>query len=242
MAEGLRGSGVRAHVECRRAVAWRRFLFRVVAPLDAGRFCYVRDPEEPGKDRRKAEERRGGIVKITEVQREFPRKFRGYDPEAVRAHLEQVAEVVASAEREAARLKAENEGLKSDLGQRYRSEHTVAEALLQAQEVGARVKAEAEAEAQTTVEAAKAEAERIVTVARAEAEARRARAEELAEEAERQLASLRRALVEAVSRGRGALSAGLEALGVAEAWLANEKGDELGGVPEDEEVLETVRP
>ena len=147
---------------------------------------------------------------MTDVQRTFPRRFRGYDPEAVRVHLEQVAEALAAAEREAARLRAENEALRADLGQRYRSEHTVAEALLQAQELAARVKADAEAEAKAVVDAARAEAERMLSVARAEADARRA---------------------EAVSRARAALSGGLEAVGMAEAWLGGvrEEGGEGGG-------------
>lgn len=174
-------------------------------------------------------------MKVTDVQRAFPRRFRGYDPEAVRVHLDQVAEALAGAEREAARLKAENEGLRADLGQRYRSEHTVAEALLQAREVAARVKAEAEADAKAVVDAARAEAERLLSVARAEADARRALAEEAAREAERRLEFLRRAMAEAVSRGRAALSGGLDALGLAEAWLggADEEGEGKGGEGSD---------
>lgn len=179
-----------------------------------------------------------GEVRISDVQRSFPRRFRGYDPDAVRAHLEQVAEALSAAERETARLRAENEGLKADLGKKFRSEHTVAEALLQAQELAARVKAEAEAEARAVVDAARAEAERLVTVARAEADARRARAEEAALAAERRLEALRAALAEAVSRGRAALSAGLEAIGVADAWLGEgglednlEAGELVGGEP-----------
>jgi SWI/SNF-related matrix-associated actin-dependent regulator 1 of chromatin subfamily A len=170
-------------------------------------------------------------VKVTDVQRTFPRRFRGYDPEAVRVHLEQVAEALAAAEREAARLRAENEALRADLGQRYRSEHTVAEALLQAQELAARVKADAEAEAKAVVDAARAEAERVLSVARAEADARRADAEAAAQEAERRLDHLRRLLAEAVSRARAALSGGLEAVGMAEAWLGGvrEEGGEGGG-------------
>lgn len=166
-------------------------------------------------------------MKLSDVQRSFPVRFRGYDREMVRVHLEQVAEALAAAEREIARLRVENEGLKADLGQRYRSEHAISDALLQAQEVAARVKAEAEAEARAVVEAARAEAERILSVARAEADARRARAEEAALEAERQLEALRRALAEAVARARAALGGGLEAVGLAEAWL--KEGGEVSG-------------
>ena len=50
-------------------------------------------------------------------------------------------------------------------------------------------------------------------------------------EAERRLDHLRRLLAEAVSRARAALSGGLEAVGLAEAWLggAREEGGEGGG-------------
>lgn len=149
----------------------------------------------------------------------FSKTLFGYRPEEVNEFLSSVASAFRELESRLARAEAEAESLRADLGQRFRREHSVADALLQAQEVAAKTKEAAESEARAIVDSAKAEAERILSVASTQADARRAEAERLASEAERKLSELRRAVAEAVSRSSAALKAGLEAIGVAEEWL-----------------------
>lgn len=181
-------------------------------------------------------------LKVTDVQRTFPRRFRGYDPDAVQAHLEQVADTVSNLEHDLTRARAENESLKADLGQRYRSEHTVADALLQAQDVAARTKAEAEATAKATIEAAQAEAERILTVATAQADARRASAEKLAAEAERRMRDVKTALAETIQRGRAAFKGGIEIIDMTDSWLNQVDLDSAPSQPMGEPVSVEAEP
>lgn len=162
-------------------------------------------------------------MRPTEITRkEFRKTLWGYDPQAVREYLAEVAQVTIELEQALLRAKSEAENLKSELGSKYRQEHVISEALLEAQELAARTKSQAEAEARATIETAKAEAERMLAVAKAEAEARRAEAEAVRQEAERRLHELLRAVNEASSRASAALKAGLEAIGVVEVWLAND--------------------
>lgn len=162
-------------------------------------------------------------MRPTEIARkEFKKTFLGYDPQAVREYLAEVAQVAIELEQALAKAKSETESLRSELGSRYRQEHVISEALLEAQEVAARTKNQAEAEARAIIETAKAESERMLTVARAEADARRAEAEAARQEAERRLHELLRAVNEASSRASAALKAGLEAIGVVKVWLEND--------------------
>jgi DivIVA domain-containing protein len=126
----------------------------------------------------------------------FKKAWRGYDPEEVSAHLKRLMSRIRVLEHNAAEFESELEQLReADTGNAEgaasdESYETLAQRLavvLQAfDEDMQRLRTEAQAEADETVEAARAEADRIRVDAQANAEAIRAEAERAAKEAREQ--------------------------------------------------------
>ncbi|MBI4799205.1 MAG: DivIVA domain-containing protein [Desulfarculus sp.] len=95
-------------------------------------------------------------------RRSFNRRFRGLDPQEVRAVLEQAAEGMGHLQREAEGLRHEVEELKKDI-QEYRGrEQSLEAALAQTRQVAESIKANAEREAQLLIAEAELQAEKTL--------------------------------------------------------------------------------
>jgi cell division initiation protein len=105
-----------------------------------------------------------------DIQRQtFGQRFRGLDPDEVRAYLNIVAEEVASLQMERDRLDQELQSLRSLIDEHRNRETILKNTLLTAQRVSEEIRDNARKEAETTVKEAEMHADRLVELAQGRA-------------------------------------------------------------------------
>ncbi len=95
-------------------------------------------------------------------QKEFNRRFRGYDPLEVHTYLDQVAERLASLGKESQDLRKQATELARELKEYRQREQSLEATLAQTREVAADIKINAEREGQLLVAEAELQAEKIL--------------------------------------------------------------------------------
>ena len=101
-----------------------------------------------------------------DIQRQtFRSKFRGFDPEEVRAYLAIVAEEVAALQGERDRLDQEVQSLKSHLEEHRQREVILKNTLLTAQRVSEEIKENARKQAENVVKEAEMQGDRLLELA-----------------------------------------------------------------------------
>lgn len=95
-------------------------------------------------------------------QKEFNRRFRGYDPQEVDAHLEQAAERLASLSKDNQELRTQATTLSRELKEYRQREQSLETALAQTRETAEEIKTNAEREGQLLVAEAELQAEKIL--------------------------------------------------------------------------------
>jgi cell division initiation protein len=101
-----------------------------------------------------------------EIQKQlFARKFKGFDPDEVRAYLQMVAEEIETLIKDVDRLSRENVFLREDLDDHNQRERILKDTLLSAQKVSEDVKSNARKEAELIVKDAELLSERLVSQA-----------------------------------------------------------------------------
>ena len=101
-----------------------------------------------------------------DIQRQtFGQRFRGLDPDEVRAYLNIVAEEVAALQMERDRLDQELASLRSLIDEHRNRETILKNTLLTAQRVSEEIRDNARKEAETTVKEAEMQADRLVELA-----------------------------------------------------------------------------
>src|SRR5438552_7431588 len=116
--------------------------------------------------------RQGRAMKISpmDIQRQtFGQRFRGLDPDEVRAYLNIVAEEVAALQMERDRLDQELQSLRSLIDEHRQRETILKNTLLTAQRVSEEIRDNARKEAETTVKEAEMQADRLVELAQGRA-------------------------------------------------------------------------
>ncbi len=103
------------------------------------------------------------------LDQEFPKKFRGYDPEEVTSFLEKVADVLSETIKEKNTLKDKLAACKARVEEFEKREEDIRRALTTANKLCDEMKSQASREAELIVEQAKVDAERIVSDAHQEA-------------------------------------------------------------------------
>src|SRR3977135_904111 len=97
-----------------------------------------------------------------EIQKQlFARKFKGFDPDEVRAYLQMVAEELEILIKDVDRLSRENVMLREDLDDHNQRERILKDTLLSAQKVSEDVRATARKEAELIVKDAELLSERL---------------------------------------------------------------------------------
>jgi len=105
-----------------------------------------------------------------DIQRQtFGQRFRGLDPDEVRAYLNIVAEEVAALQMERDRLDQELQSLRSLIDEHRQRETILKNTLLTAQRVSEEIRDNARKEAETTVKEAEMQADRLVELAQGRA-------------------------------------------------------------------------
>jgi len=105
-----------------------------------------------------------------DIQRQtFGQRFRGFDPEEVRAYLAIVAEEVASLQGERDRLDQEVQNLKGLLDEHRQREVILKNTLLTAQRVSEEIKENARKQAENVVKEAEMQGDRLIELAQARA-------------------------------------------------------------------------
>jgi len=105
-----------------------------------------------------------------DIQRQtFGQRFRGLDPDEVRAYLNIVAEEVAALQMERDRLDQELQSLRSLIDEHRNRETILKNTLLTAQRVSEEIRDNARKEAETTVKEAEMQADRLVELAQGRA-------------------------------------------------------------------------
>ena len=105
-----------------------------------------------------------------DIQRQtFGQRFRGLDPDEVRAYLNIVAEEVAALQMERDRLDQELGSLRSLIDEHRQRETILKNTLLTAQRVSEEIRDNARKEAETTVKEAEMQADRLVELAQGRA-------------------------------------------------------------------------
>src|SRR6266566_3188531 len=101
-----------------------------------------------------------------EIQKQlFARKFKGFDPDEVRAYLQMVAEEIEILIKDVDRLSRENVMLREDLDDHNQRERILKDTLLSAQKVSEEVRANARKEAELIVKDAELLSDRLVSQA-----------------------------------------------------------------------------
>jgi cell division initiation protein len=95
-------------------------------------------------------------------QKEFSRRFRGYDPREVDAHLEQVTEHLASLGKDNQELRTQATDLARELKEYRQREQSLEATLAQTREMAEEIKINAEREGQLMVAEAELQAEKIL--------------------------------------------------------------------------------
>ncbi len=98
-------------------------------------------------------------------QKDFRRRFRGYDPQEVQTYLEQVAERLAALDKDNQELRAQVTELSSDLKSYREREQSLEATLAQTREMAEEIKANAEREGQLLVAEAELQAEKLLNQA-----------------------------------------------------------------------------
>ncbi|RPJ52912.1 MAG: DivIVA domain-containing protein [Acidobacteria bacterium] len=96
------------------------------------------------------------------TQREFGRKFRGFDPDEVQGYLEQVAEEMTRLGQENADRAAQLQRLEGQLHAHEEREETLKATLLSAQKLTDEMKVQAQREAELLLKEAELKAERLL--------------------------------------------------------------------------------
>jgi cell division initiation protein len=95
-------------------------------------------------------------------KKEFSRRFRGYDPQEVEAHMEQAAEGLASLSKDNQELRTQAAELARELKEYRQREQSLEATLAQTREVAEEIKTNAEREGQLLVAEAELQAEKIL--------------------------------------------------------------------------------
>ncbi|MBW1671650.1 MAG: DivIVA domain-containing protein [Deltaproteobacteria bacterium] len=103
------------------------------------------------------------------LEKEFPARFRGYDPEEVDSFLEEVSQIITSLIKEKNAMKDQLVVYKVQLADLKKREEEFREALTSAHKLSEKMKSQAEKDAELVLERAKLDAERIVADAHQEA-------------------------------------------------------------------------
>ena len=99
------------------------------------------------------------------TQREFARKWRGYDPEEVRTFLEQTAEEVTRLNQESTERANQVQRLEAQVRVHQEREDTLRNALITAQKMTEEIKANAKREADLILKEAELKGERLLEMA-----------------------------------------------------------------------------
>jgi cell division initiation protein len=111
-------------------------------------------------------------MKITpmDIQRQsFDKRYRGYDPDEVRAFLNLISEEVAQVQREHSRLEQEVQHLNSLLDEHRERETILKNTLLTAQRVSEEIRENARKTAESTIKEAELQADRLLELAQSRA-------------------------------------------------------------------------
>jgi len=95
-------------------------------------------------------------------QKEFSRRFRGYDPQDVHTYLDQVADSLASLTKDGQELRTQATELAREVKDYRRREQSLEATLAQTREVAEEIKTNAEREGQLLVAEAELQAEKIL--------------------------------------------------------------------------------
>jgi len=99
------------------------------------------------------------------TQREFARKWRGYDPEEVRTFLEQIAEELTRLSQESGERANQVQRLEAQVRVHQEREDTLRNALITAQKMTEEIKANAKREADLILKEAELKGERLLEMA-----------------------------------------------------------------------------
>lgn len=110
-----------------------------------------------------------GITPLDIHNQEFPRKFRGYDPDAVDEFLDQIIREFEGLIKENGRLKEQVEHVTLKLDEYKQLEDTINRTLVVAQETAEEVKTNARKEADLIIQEARLQAERIIEAGQSKA-------------------------------------------------------------------------
>ena len=99
------------------------------------------------------------------TQREFARKWRGYDPEEVRTFLEQIAEELTRLNQESSERANQSQRLEAQVRVHQEREDTLRNALITAQKMTEEIKANAKREADLILKEAELKGERLLEMA-----------------------------------------------------------------------------
>ncbi len=99
------------------------------------------------------------------TQREFARKWRGYDPEEVRTFLEQIAEELTRLNQESTERANQIQRLEAQVRVHQEREDTLRNALITAQKMTEEIKANAKREADLILKEAELKGERLLEMA-----------------------------------------------------------------------------
>ncbi|MDT7043353.1 DivIVA domain-containing protein [Candidatus Nitronereus thalassa] len=134
------------------------------------------------------------ITPLDIQQKEFPKKFRGYDPEQVNAFLETVSQTVESLVRENASYREKIVTREHELAELRKSESTLTNTLISTQNFADQLKVNAQQDA-----------DRIIREAELQAEERLAAAREELADLHRSIADVRRQRIVAVEQIRSTI-------------------------------------
>lgn len=109
------------------------------------------------------------ITPIDIRNKEFPKKFRGYDPDEVDEFLDQVIGELEHLVKENGHLKDQVEHLNQKMGQYKNLEDTINKTLVVAQESAEEIKLNARKEADLVIQEARLQAERIIEAGQSKA-------------------------------------------------------------------------
>ncbi|HEY3365598.1 MAG TPA: DivIVA domain-containing protein [Symbiobacteriaceae bacterium] len=101
--------------------------------------------------------------------KEFPTKFRGYDPDTVDEFLDQIIREFEALIKESAHLKDQVESLNLKLEQYRNLEETINKTLVVAQDTAEEIKSNARREAELQIQEARLQAERIIEAGQSKA-------------------------------------------------------------------------
>ena len=110
-----------------------------------------------------------GITPLDIHNQEFPRKFRGYDPDAVDEFLDQVIREFEGFIKENGRLKEQLDHVALKLDEYKQLEDTINRTLIVAQETAEDVKTNARKESDLIIQEARLQAERIIEAGQSKA-------------------------------------------------------------------------